>query len=440
MVVGAGVSGKASCRYLLKHGCDVILADNKEADELLKNSGIRELVNDGVTLLAGKVLPGKVDWELVVVSPGVPLGIPILMVSRQAGVPVIGEIELAYLNAKAPFLGITGTNGKTTTTSLVYHILVNCGVDTLLGGNIGTPLADAVEEFQGEYIVAELSSFQLESCVDFKAHAAAFLNLTPDHLDRHGDMAGYGAAKSRIFANQTKDDFAVLNYDDEYTCGLGEKVGGKVLWFSLHDIVDNGIYFDGEYLRYMLSRKEIFAFPAEKIFIKGRHNIANVMAAFLIAASIGLAPEKIAEAIYSFKGVEHRLEYVVEKEGILYVNDSKGTNPDSTFQAIYAYERPMVLILGGRNKGIDFTPLMELVKERVKAAVLYGEAALELKEAADKVGYTSYEMADGFDDSVAKAKALAVSGDVVVLSPACTSWDSFTCFEERGKRFKELVR
>ena len=439
LVAGGGMSGKASCRYLLRHGCKVLLSDNKSREKLAEDRDIAALVKAGVTLLAGNFLPEKVRWELVVVSPGVPLGIPILMMSRQAGVPVIGEIELAYLEAKAPFLGITGTNGKTTTTSLVGHILKSCGVDALVGGNIGRALVDEVEDFHGEYIVAELSSFQLESCVTFKAHAAAFLNLTPDHLDRHGTMEGYGAAKERIFANQSKEDFAILNADDPRVRETAQRIKGTPLWFSLHERTENGIYFDGAQLRYVRDGEERFAFPAEKIFIKGRHNIANCMAAFLMAACIGLPPADIAEAIFTFKGVEHRLEYVVEKDGVLYVNDSKGTNPDSTFQAIYAYDRPMILLLGGRNKGIDFTELMQLVKQRVKHAVLFGEAALELKEAADKVGYSGYEIEEKFDDAVARAKALAQPGDVVMLSPACTSWDSFTCFEERGDRFKELV-
>lgn len=440
MVVGAGMSGIASCRYLLSQGARVIIADSKKEEVLLQNKDLTALLKRGVKLLAGHQLPENIDWDMVVVSPGVPLGIPLLKMSRDAAIPVVGEIELAYREAKAPFLAITGTNGKTTTTSLVGHILSSCGVDVLVGGNIGKPLVDAVADFHGKYIVAELSSFQLESCVSFRAHAAAFLNLTPDHLDRHGDMAGYGAAKERIFANQTSEDYAVLNWDDPYLRQAASRIGGKILWFSLHDRPENGIYLDEGQLRYIKDGTEVFSFAAADIFIQGKHNIANCMAAFLMTVITGIEPEKIAKAICSFRGVEHRLEYVTEKNGVIYVNDSKGTNPDSTFQAIYAYDRPMILLLGGRNKGSDLLPLMKLVKERIKCAVLFGEAALQFKQAADTIGYSSYVMADNFDDAVERAKKMAVSGDVVVLSPACASWDSFRCFEERGDRFKELVK
>ncbi len=440
LVVGGGVSGLAACHYLLKQGSHVILSDNKSKELLLQKPEISALVKKGVQLLPQNEIPEKISWELVVVSPGVPLHIPLLNISREAGVAIIGEIELAYAAAKAPFIGITGTNGKTTTTALTAHILQNCGVDILLGGNIGTPLVDSVEDFKGDYIVAELSSFQLESCITFKPKVAAYLNLTPDHLDRHYDMENYGTAKERIFANQDENDFAVLNWDDPLVRSVEKNISAKILWFSLHCAPENGIYFEEGILRYIVDGAEVFSFDSTQIFIKGRHNVQNAMAAFLATAALKLDPAKIAEAIISFKGVAHRLEYVVEKDGILYVNDSKGTNPASTFQAINAYERPMILLLGGRNKGSDFSELMQLVKAKVKLAIIFGEATAELKAAADTVGYKSYLIANDFDHAVALAKDKAQSGDVVILSPACASWDSFNCFEERGERFKELVK
>ena len=440
LVVGGGKSGMAACHYLLSKGCQVILADNKSQEVLLKDKEIAAFVKQGGQLISGNVIPEKVTWELTIVSPGVPLHIPILNMTRAAGVKIIGEIELAYSITDTPFIGVTGTNGKTTTTSMIGHILKECGVSVLVGGNIGKPLVDSVTDFHGDYIVAELSSFQLESCVTFRPRVAVYLNLTPDHLDRHGDMDGYAAAKEKIFAQQKKDDFAVLNLDDEYIKRAAEHICARKFWFSLHLKPENGIYFNEGVLHYMVDGQEKFSFSTEKIFIKGLHNVQNAMAAFLAAAVIGLDPQQIAQAIYSFKGVAHRLEFVTERDGVLFINDSKGTNPASTVQAIYAYDQPMVLLLGGRNKGSDFSELMELIKKRVKQCIIYGEAAGEIKRAADEAGYTSYIMANDFADAVALAKNNASSGDVVMLSPACASWDSFDNFEQRGDKFKELVK
>ncbi len=440
LVVGGGKSGMAACHYLLSKGCQVILADNKSQEVLLKDKEIAAFVKQGGQLISGNVIPEKVTWELTIVSPGVPLHIPILNMTRAAGVKIIGEIELAYSITDTPFIGVTGTNGKTTTTSMIGHILKECGVSVLVGGNIGKPLVDSVTDFHGDYIVAELSSFQLESCVTFRPRVAVYLNLTPDHLDRHGDMDGYAAAKEKIFAQQKKDDFAVLNLDDEYIKRAAEHICARKFWFSLHLKPENGIYFDEGVLHYMVDGQEKFSFRTEKIFIKGMHNVQNAMAAFLAAAVIGLDPQQIAQAIYSFKGVAHRLEFVTERDGVLFINDSKGTNPASTVQAIYAYDQPMVLLLGGRNKGSDFSELMELIKKRVKQCIIYGEAAGEIKRAADEAGYTSYIMANDFAEAVALAKNNASSGDVVMLSPACASWDSFDNFEQRGDKFKELVK
>lgn len=440
LVVGAGKSGMAACRYLLGHQCQVILADNKSQDVLLKNKEIAGFVKQGGQLISGHVIPEKVTWDLAVVSPGVPLHIPILNITRAAGVEIIGEIELAYSLTATPFIGVTGTNGKTTTTSMIGHILQKCGVAALVGGNIGKPLVDSVTGFKGDYIVAELSSFQLESCVTFRPHVAVYLNLTPDHLDRHGDMNGYAAAKEKMFARQSADDFAILNLDDEYVRRAAEHICARKFWFSLHLKPQNGIYFDEGALHYIVDGQEKFAFATADIFIKGMHNVQNSMAAFLAAAVIGLDPQQIAQAIYSFKGVAHRLEFVTERNGVLFINDSKGTNPASTIQAIYAYDRPMILLLGGRNKGSDFSDLMELIKSRVKQCIIYGEAAGEIKRAADEAGYASYLMANDFEHAVALAKENAQAGDVVMLSPACASWDSFANFEQRGDKFKELVK
>jgi len=438
LVVGAGVSGVDSCRFLLSRGADVVLADGKPREKLSEKA--LALEKQGVTLMLGNVLPEKMDWELVVASPGVPPAIPLLHLSREAGIPVIGEIELAWRETEVPFVGITGTNGKTTTTALTAYLLEQGGRSILLGGNIGTPLVSSVSDFHGDHIVAELSSFQLESCFEFHTHIAAFLNLSPDHLDRHGSMEAYGAAKAKIFANQTKADYAILNHDDPYVASLAPSMQGNVLWFSLKEPVSDGMYLENGQLHFAENGTSVYDFPADIIFIKGRHNIANAMAASIAAWKAGVSFDSIVNSLKTFPGVPHRLEYVCEKNGVTYVNDSKGTNPDSTTQALLAYDQHMILLLGGRNKGVDMHPLMELVMSRDVQPVFFGEALPEMKRAADDLGCKNYVLADDFQDAVHRAAALANSGDVVVLSPACTSWDAFPNFEVRGDTFKELVK
>ena len=438
LVVGAGMSGIDACRFLLNQGARVILNDSKSRERI--SEAALELEKQGVELRLGNLLPERVDWQLVVASPGVPLGLPIFQMSREAGVEVIGEIELAWREAKRPFIGITGTNGKTTTTALTAYLLEHQNYDILLGGNIGHPLVSSIGEFSGDYVVAELSSFQLESCQSFRPHIAAFLNLSPDHLDRHGSLENYGAAKAKIFARQQADDIAILNWDDEYLRKLSEQLSGQLRWFSLREPVENGMFFQQGHVYFVREGRSVYDFPASDIYIKGRHNIANAMAASIAAWEAGAAPEAIAQGLRTFPGVPHRLEFVCEREGVSYVNDSKGTNPDSTTQALLAYEQPIIILLGGRNKGCDMAPLMGLVQERVRLAILFGEATAELKKAADTVGMKSYLIADDFTHAVHLAQQQAVAGDVVVLSPACTSWDAFPNYEVRGDLFKKLVR
>lgn len=438
LVVGAGLSGVDACRFFLKQGAQVILTDSKPRERLSREA--LALERQGVTLRLGNILPETIDWDLVVASPGVPLGLPVFSMSRKAGVEVIGEIELAWREAKRPFIGITGTNGKTTTTAMTAYILEQLGRKVLLGGNIGHPLVNSVGSFRGDYIVAELSSFQLESCVYFAPHIAAFLNLSPDHLDRHGSLEAYAAAKANIFAKQTEKDFAILNWDSPYLRELSSQLAAQIRWFSLEQPVETGMYYHEGRVFFVRNSIIMYDFPASNIYIKGRHNVANAMAASIAAWETGGDPEAIAKALVTFPGVPHRLEFVCERDGVTYINDSKGTNPDSTMQALSAYEQPMILLLGGRNKGCDMEPLMRQVKERVRLAILFGEATAELKNAADTVGMKAYVIADDFDDAVRRARSLAEVGDVVMLSPACTSWDAFPNFEVRGDRFKKLVQ
>ena len=438
LVVGAGRSGVEACRLLLQAGARPLLSDSKEREQWPENA--LALEKQGVELMCGRQFADKVDWQLAVVSPGVPPMIPLLNITRSAGVEVIGEIELAYRFSHAPFLGVTGTNGKTTTTSLLGFILEKAGLDVLVGGNIGAALALNAASFRGDYIVAELSSFQLETCNTFKPHVGVHLNLTPDHLDRHGSMENYAAAKESMFLRQSADDFAVLNHDDPIVSSIAGKTAAQVLWLSLEQELDDGMFFDGEAIRVREQGKTVYSFPCRDIFIKGRHNMQNAMAAALAAHAVGVDYAVIAKALSDFPGVPHRLEFVCEKDGVTYVNDSKGTNPDSTYQALQAYAGPIVLLLGGYDKNADFSRLLPLIKEKVKLAVVYGATLPKIKSCLQENGFDRFTAADGFRDAVAKACEAAEKGDVVMLSPACASWDEFDNFEQRGDLFKELVR
>ena len=373
-------------------------------------------------------------------SPGVPLTIPPVKYAKEHGIPVIGELELAYRNCKAPFAAITGTNGKTTTTTLIGELMKKTGRQVFVGGNIGVPIITYADKLQEEdIVVAEVSSFQLETVESFCPHLALMINLTPDHLDRHGDMAGYLAAKARIFENQKESDYLVLNYDDEALRELAPQSRGKVIFFSQKHKLEEGVYLDGSQVMLALNGESLFICNADEIAIKGKHNLENAMGAIVFAYLSGVRAEDIRDVLMTFQGVEHRLEPVRTLNEVLYINDSKGTNPDSTIKAIEAYDRPIVIILGGKNKGVPFTELAGLVKERVKKAVLVGQAKEELAEALDAADFNDYVRTESFEEAVTKAAELAEPGDIVLLSPACTSWDMFSSFEERGRLFKKLV-
>ena len=437
LVIGAGLSGLAACQFLLSRGALVTLADHKKKRDLSEEA--HALFKRGVKFLPQRYLPASLPWQLCVKSPGVPPDIPLLQLLKLAGIPVWGELELAYRYANAPFIAITGTNGKTTTTALLGYILQKAGLKVLVAGNIGTPLIAHTDE-QYDYIVAETSSFQLEDTDLFHAKVALILNLSPDHLDRHGDMQHYRAAKARILRNQQAEDFAVFNYDDAAVASLAEVSAARRLFFSLEQQVTAGVFMErGQiFVRSEAENKHIM--PAESIYIKGRHNWQNAMAAASAAQALDVAPELIAEALATFPGVEHRLEFVCEKDDVTYINDSKGTNPDSTEKALLAYEQPLVLIAGGYDKKADFLPLMSLIKERVRHLVVLGQTAEAMLRAAQTVGYSSVSHAASMEEAVTLAQKKARPGDIVLLSPACASWDMFENFEARGRRFKELVR
>jgi len=435
LVIGAARSGLASAEFLAKQGNQVILTDMKQQESMA------DLAQLGVSFLWG-VQPDVASLapDYIVMSPGVPLSIPPVVYAKAHNIPVIGELELAYRSCKAPFVAITGTNGKTTTTTLTGELLKKTGRNVFVGGNIGVPLASyAADLSQDDVVVAEVSSFQLESIDTFAPHLALMINLTPDHLDRHGNMETYLACKANIFANQTEQDYLILNYDDAALRSLAGTSKGKVLFFSQKHILEEGVYLDGQDVVLRLNGESVVICREDEIAIKGKHNLENAMGAILLAYLSGVFVEDIRQVLMQFQGVAHRLEPVRSYNGVLYVNDSKGTNPDSTIKAIEAYDNPLVLILGGLNKGSDFAQLAALVKARVRSAVVLGEAKDSIIQALQQAGFEHYTAADTFEEAVRVAAAQAEQGDVVLLSPACASWDMFKSYEERGDLFKQIV-
>ncbi len=438
LIIGAGLSGRAAAVFLAGKDVHAVLADNKEAGAL---EGLDEVRAAGVELCLGGMPEDTSVFALAVISPGVPLEIPVVESLRRDGVPLIGELELAYRCSHNPYLAITGTNGKTTTTTLLGYILEQSGRACLVGGNIGAALVNDVEELaEGACVVAELSSFQLETADSFKAHIASFLNLTPDHLYRHHTMENYGAIKTRIFAHQTAEDYAVLNYDDPLVRGYAGELTGTVVFFSRKEILPQGMFVkDGRMVwQWNGERREIIA--VDDILIKGPHNLENALAAAAMAVLYGVPTAEVRAALQTFPGVPHRQEPVGEVNGVLYINDSKGTNPDSTLMALAACTRPTVLILGGFSKGSDFSPLLPLIKQHVKHIVLVGETAEVIAETLTAGGFEDFEHAGyDFEKCVRLAAAATQPGDAVLLSPACASWDMFKSFEQRGDVFRELV-
>lgn len=442
LIIGAARSGVASAEYLLSIGKQIVISDmnTKLAEDVETQLG-----HASVSYVWGKQPDvAALQPELIVMSPGVPLSIPPVVKARELGIPVISEPELAFLYSDVPFVAITGTNGKTTTTTLTAFLLEKEGRKVVAGGNIGLPLISQCPKMSAnDIVVAEMSSFQLESVDSFCPKVAVVMNLTPDHLDRHKTMEAYAAAKANIFKNQGPEEYLLLNKDDAIVAAMAAGAKSHVYYFSQQEILDEGIWLEDGNLVYRLDKNGApqVLIPAAEIGIVGSHNWQNAMAASLAALLMGQQPEIIAERLRAFKGVAHRMEPVATIDGVLYVNDSKGTNPDSTEKALGSYgKRPIVLIAGGRNKGSDMAVLVPLMRAHCRGVVLVGEATGDFIDAFERTGYTDYVCADSFEDAVAKAREMAQSGDVVLLSPACASWDMFDNFEQRGDLFKELVK
>ena len=440
LVFGAGISGIGAAGLLEANGADVILYDGNEK---LDPASLKEQLGEksSAAVLTGKLPQETItSLDMAVLSPGVPTDLPVVLAMKEAGVQVIGEIELAYQFGKGDVLAITGTNGKTTTTSLLGQIMKQAREEVYVVGNIGNPYTAVAGQMTEQAVtVAEISSFQLETIREFRPKVSAILNITPDHLNRHHTMEAYIEAKENIAVNQTEDDFCILNYEDRLLREFGENLRAKVLYFSSQRKLEEGIFLeDGEIVLCLNGQKETIC-HVDELQILGTHNHENVMAAAAMAYVYGVPAETIRKSVLSFGGVEHRIEYVAEKNGVAYYNDSKGTNPDAAIKGIRAMKRPTVLIGGGYDKDSEYTEWIESFDGKVKKLILLGQTREKIARDAKKCGFTDYVFADSFEEAVHMAVKEAVSGDAVLLSPACASWDMFPSYEVRGDKFKEIV-
>ncbi len=440
LVFGAGISGIGAAGLLEANGADVILYDGNEK---LDPASLKEQLGEksSAAVLTGKLPQETItSLDMAVLSPGVPTDLPVVLAMKEAGVQVIGEIELAYQFGKGDVLAITGTNGKTTTTSLLGQIMKQARKEVYVVGNIGNPYTAVAGQMTEQAVtVAEISSFQLETIREFRPKVSAILNITPDHLNRHHTMEAYIEAKENIAVNQTEDDFCILNYEDRLLREFGENLRAKVLYFSSQRKLEEGIFLeDGGIVLCLNGQKETIC-HVDELQILGTHNHENVMAAAAMAYVYGVPAQTIRKSVLSFGGVEHRIEYVAEKNGVAYYNDSKGTNPDAAIKGIRAMKRPTVLIGGGYDKDSEYTEWIESFDGKVKKLILLGQTREKIARDAEKCGFTDYVFADSFEEAVHMAVQEAVSGDAVLLSPACASWDMFPSYEVRGDKFKEIV-
>jgi UDP-N-acetylmuramoylalanine--D-glutamate ligase len=437
LVVGLGKSGVASALFLKERGARVTVSDTKSPDQLREE--IPVLLDHGITVETGghgeRTFRGQ---DLIVVSPGVPVDAAPLVQARAAGEPVIGEIELAAQNLSGEIVAITGSNGKTTTTTLVGEILAAGGFPVSVGGNIGTPAISLVERTTRQTIVVlEVSSFQLETIQTFRPKVAVILNVTPDHLDRHRTFQTYVDAKARVFENQQSSDFAVLNEDDPTCRTLRDRTRAQVFWFSRKKEVQQGACVRDGKIFFLDGKSQREVMLVSEIPLKGAHNVENILAAVCAGALMGCEPAKIRQAIQNFKAVEHRLEYVATIKGVEYFDDSKATNVDATIKALESFPKNIHLILGGKDKGSDYTVLNDLLRERVKRVYTIGAAAEKIESHIK--GAAEIVHAETLENAIRRASAVAEPGDIVLLAPACASFDQFQSYNHRGRVFKEVV-
>ena len=443
IVAGTGKSGISATKLLVNHGVKVYLFDeNKDRDiEAIKEkTGDSELVQIELGELGEDALSSS---QLMVISPGIPVDAPFTDVVRNAGIPIWSEIELAYHYGKGKIAAITGTNGKTTTTALVGEIVKAHNAKTIVVGNIGIPYTELCDTTDDDSdTVAEISSFQLETVIDFHPNVSAILNLTPDHLNRHYTFENYGNVKFSITKNQTMDDVTVLNYDDEHTRAMGEKAKDHchVVYFSRLEKPAGGVYVEDGDIILEDGDKKINVLAIKDLKLMGAHNVENVLAAVGISYYMGVPVDVIRDVATSFKTVAHRIEYVDTVDGVAYYNDSKGTNPDAAIKGIQAMVAPTFLIGGGYDKGSEYDEWIEAFDGKVKWLVLIGQTAQKIADCAKRHGFNSIIFEENLQDAVAYCHENAVDGDAVLLSPACASWGQFDNYEQRGDMFKEYVR
>lgn len=441
LVLGAGISGISVAKILRGYGANVTLSDAKSAEKI--SHDLSGLTASGVTLSLGRpqdesLLQG-VDY--LVLSPGISIYNPLVEAAASNGILVMSEIEVAYRLCKAPIVAITGTNGKTTTTTLIGEILKATGQEVVVGGNIGQALSKEVQDVTAEgVVVAEISSFQLEGIIDFRPRVAAILNLTPDHIDRHRTLDTYREMKERIFANQRPEDHVILNYDDPSVRAMAGRAPSQVVFFSRMKELEQGIFVKDGVITIRWQNKRVDVVPVADLKIPGSHNVENALAACGVAYFAGAGPEAMARVLKSFTGVEHRIEAVETINGVTYYNDSKATNPESSIKALEAFPGHIILIAGGRDKNTDLTEFMQLAKERVDHLILLGEAAERFGQAAAQYGVSQIHQVKNYEEAVKLAHSLAREPQIVLLSPACASYDMFNNYEERGRAFKDLVR
>lgn len=440
LVIGTGISGIAATELLNKMNGKVILFDgntNLDKEEIYHKIGGK----DKADIILGDLEEDIIrELDLAIISPGVPTDIPMVKELKKRNIPVWGEVELAYQCSKGRIIGITGTNGKTTTTALTGEIMKTWQKDVFVVGNIGTPYTRMVSSMKDSSVtVAEMSSFQLETIKDFRPDVAAILNITPDHLNRHHTMENYIDAKANIFKNQKSHDTLVLNYEDDILRELVKKAKAHIIYFSSKRALDHGVYLENENIICSLNGEKNIVCNIHEVKLLGIHNYENIMAAIGIAASINVPMESIKKAIAAFNGVEHRIEYVDEKNGVKYYNDSKGTNPDAAIQGIKAMVTPTLLIGGGFDKNSDYEEWIQSFDGKVRYLVLLGQTREKIAGTARKLGFHNIIMVDTLEEAVDVCSRRAKPGDSVLLSPACASWGMFKNYEERGRMFKELV-
>lgn len=440
LVAGAGLSGIAAVNLLSKTECNIVLYDGNSN---LKEDEIRKKLSYDIkcNIILGNLPEGiETDFSLVILSPGIPCDLPVIKRFQDAMVPVIGEIELAYQMAKGKLIAITGTNGKTTTTALVGEIMKRYFQPVFVVGNIGIPYTEMANRTTADSVtVAEISSFQLETIQYFRPDVSVILNITPDHLDRHHTMEAYTTVKEKIAVNQGDGDVCILNYEDPALHKFGSKSKLNIIWFSSSRRLEKGLFLEDGSIYYRSEVEEQRICAIDRLHILGKHNYENVMAAVGASIAMSVPIEEIRQALYDFTGVEHRIEFVAKKHGVSYYNDSKGTNPDASIQAIRAMPSNTILIAGGYDKNADYDDWIKSFGGKITHLILMGQTKNTIASSARRLGYDKIKLVDDMASAVDFARKNAAEGECVLLSPCCASWGMFSNYEERGKVFKDFV-